>query len=186
MLKNLTSRVLKQASSIKSIRARQIFDSRGNPTIEADVLTDLGVFRAAVPSGASTGKYEALELRDGNKNAYLGKGVSKAVTNVNDILSPALKGWDPVKQTEIDDYLVKEIDGTSNEYGYSKNKIGANAILSVSLAVARAGAAARNVPLYSHIKSLTNLRSTTNYILPTPAFNVINGGKHGGNGLAMQ
>lgn len=94
-------------SAIKQIKARQIFDSRGNPTIEADVITDLGTFRAAVPSGASTGKYEALELRDGNKEEYMGKGVSKAVHNVVDILSPALKGRDPTKQTEIDNYMVR-------------------------------------------------------------------------------
>lgn len=136
------------SSAIKHIKARQIFDSRGNPTIEADVVTDLGVFRAAVPSGASTGKYEALELRDGNKEEYMGKGVSKAVNNVNNILSPALKGKNPIKQTEIDNYMVRELDGTFNDYGYCKNKIGANSILSVSLAIARAGAAAKNVPLY--------------------------------------
>jgi len=186
MLRYLTSKVSFTASAIKQIKARQIFDSRGNPTIEADVITDLGVFRAAVPSGASTGKYEALELRDGIKTEYMGKGVSKAVSNVNNIISAALKGWDPVKQTEIDNFMIKEIDGTSNEFGFCKNKMGANAILSVSLAVARAGAAARNVPLYEHIKSLTKLKDTSKYVLPTPSFNVINGGKHGGNGLAMQ
>jgi enolase len=178
--------VVSAASSIKNIKARQIFDSRGNPTIEADVITDLGLFRAAVPSGASTGKYEALELRDGIKSDYMGKGVSKAVNNVNTILAPALKGWDPVKQVEIDNHMIKDLDGTSNEFGYCKNKLGANAILAVSMAVARAGAAARNVPLYQHIKSLTSLKNTSQYVLPTPSFNVINGGKHGGNGLAMQ
>lgn len=107
MLRYLTSRVALQASSIKQIKARQIFDSRGNPTIEADVITDLGVFRAAVPSGASTGKYEALELRDGVKADYMGKGVSKAVNNVINVISPALKGWDPVRQTDIDNLMVK-------------------------------------------------------------------------------
>jgi enolase len=186
MMRYLTSRVLLQASSIKQVKARQIFDSRGNPTIEADVITDLGVFRAAVPSGASTGKYEALELRDGVKTEYMGKGVSKAVNNVLNVISPALKGWDPVRQVDIDNLMVKELDGTSNEFGYCKNKLGANAILSVSLAVARAGAAAKNVPLYEHVKSLTNLKNKSKYVLPTPSFNVINGGKHGGNGLAMQ
>ena len=186
MLRYLTKRVVSAASSIKNIKARQIFDSRGNPTIEADVITDLGLFRAAVPSGASTGKYEALELRDGIKSDYMGKGVSKAVNNVNTILAPALKGWDPVKQVEIDNHMIKDLDGTSNEFGYCKNKLGANAILAVSMAVARAGAAARNVPLYQHIKSLTSLKNTSQYVLPTPSFNVINGGKHGGNGLAMQ
>jgi len=186
MLKYLTSAFARQASTIKQIKARQIFDSRGNPTIEADVITDLGVFRAAVPSGASTGKYEALELRDGNKAEYMGKGVSKAVNNVNNIISPALKGWDPVKQGDIDNYMINKLDGTENEFGYCKSKLGANAILAVSLAVARAGAASRNVPLYEHIKSLTALKGKSNYVLPTPSFNVINGGKHGGNGLAMQ
>ena len=107
MLRYLTSRVALQASSIKQIKARQIFDSRGNPTIEADVITDLGVFRAAVPSGASTGKYEALELRDGVKADYMGKGVSKAVNNVVSVISPALKGWDPVRQVDIDNLMVK-------------------------------------------------------------------------------
>ena len=116
----------------------------------------------------------------------MGKGVSKAVSNVNDIISPALRGWDPVKQTDIDNHMVKDLDGTSNEFGFCKNKLGANAILAVSLAVARAGAAAKNVPLYHHIRSLTDLKGTPNFILPTPSFNVINGGKHGGNGLAMQ
>ncbi len=114
MIRYLTSTITKQASTIKQIKARQIFDSRGNPTIEADVITDLGVFRAAVPSGASTGKYEALELRDGIKTDYMGKGVLKAVNNVNTIISPALKGWDPVKQTEIDNHMIKNLDGTQN------------------------------------------------------------------------
>ena len=114
------------------------------------------------------------------------KGVSKAVNNVNNILSAALKGWDPVKQTDIDNHMIRTVDGTENEFGYCKSKIGANAILSVSLAVARAGAAAKNVPLYSHIKSLTKLSGTSKYVLPTPSFNVINGGKHGGNGMALQ
>ena len=185
-MRYLSSRLGFTVSTIKQIKARQIFDSRGNPTVEADVITDLGVFRAAVPSGASTGKYEALELRDGIKEDYMGKGVSKAVNNVNTILSPALKGWDPTKQTDIDNHMVKVVDGTSNEYGFCKNKIGANAILAVSLGVARAGAAAKNVALYRHIRDLTNLKGEKKYILPTPAFNVINGGKHGGNGLAMQ
>jgi enolase len=181
MLRYLVSKVICQASTIKQVKARQIFDSRGNPTIEADVITDLGVFRAAVPSGASTGKYEALELRDGDKSQYLGKGVSKAVKNVNDIISSALKGKDPSNQVELDNFMVKDLDGTAD-----KSKLGANAILSVSLAVARAGAAAKNQPLYQHLRSLTKLKGVTKYILPTPSLNVINGGKHGGNGLAMQ
>jgi len=116
----------------------------------------------------------------------MGKGVSKAVNNVNNVLSAALKGWDPTKQTDIDNQMIKVVDGTQNEFGYSKSKLGANSILSVSLAVARAGAAAKKVPLYEHIKSFTKLKGTSKYVIPTPAFNVINGGKHGGNGMALQ
>lgn len=101
-------------SKISNVKARQIFDSRGNPTVEADVTTEDGVFRAAVPSGASTGKYEALELRDGDKASYLGKGVSKAVNNVNDVISKSLKGKDPTNQTEIDNFMIKDLDGTKN------------------------------------------------------------------------
>lgn len=174
-------------SSITGIRARQIFDSRGNPTVEADVHTQDGVFRAAVPSGASTGKYEALELRDGDKGVYMGKGVSKAVNNVNNIISKALNGRNPANQTEIDNFVVRELDGSKNEFGWSKSKLGANAILAVSLAVARAGAASQKIPLYQHLANLSGRQKNNGkYILPTPAFNVINGGKHGGNGLAMQ
>lgn len=186
MLRYLTSSIARQASTIQNIKARQIFDSRGNPTVEADVITDLGLFRAAVPSGASTGKYQALELRDKDPKAYMGKGVSQAVNNVNNHLSKALKGWDPVKQTEIDYHMIKVVDGTENEFGYCKSKMGANAILAISMAVARAGAAARKVPLYEHIKSLTKLSKKEKYVLPCPSFNVINGGKHGGNGMALQ
>lgn len=116
----------------------------------------------------------------------MGKGVFQAVKNVNNELSAALKGWDPVNQTDIDNHMIKTVDGTQNEFGYCKTKMGANAILSVSLAVARAGAAAKKVPLYQHIKSLTKLSGTSNYVLPTPSFNVINGGKHGGNNMALQ
>lgn len=157
MLKYLSSTLVKQASVIKSIKARQIFDSRGNPTVETDVTTELGCFRAAVPSGASTGKYEALELRDKIPSEYMGKGVSKAVSNVNTTLAEALKGWNPVKQADIDNHMIKVLDGTVNEFGLCKSKLGANAILSVSLAVARAGAAAKNVPLYEHLRSMTKL-----------------------------
>jgi len=163
--------------SIKSIKARQIFDSRGNPTVEVDLTTENGLFRAAVPSGASTGIYEALELRDGDKSNYLGKGVSKAVGNVNNIIAPQLIGKDVTKQQEIDDFMLK-LDGTDN-----KGKLGANAILGVSLAVCKAGAAAKGVPLYRHIADVAGNR---NIVMPVPAFNVINGGSHAGNGLAMQ
>jgi len=163
--------------SIKSIHARQIFDSRGNPTVEVDLRTDKGLYRSAVPSGASTGIYEALELRDGDKSKYLGKGVSKAVSNVNDVLGPQLIGKDVTRQQEIDDFML-QLDGTDN-----KGKFGANAILGISLAVAKAGAGERGIPLYRHIADLAGNR---NILLPVPAFNVINGGSHAGNGLAMQ
>jgi len=165
--------------SIKTIRARQIFDSRGNPTVEVDITTEKGLFRAAVPSGASTGIYEALELRDGDKANYLGKGVSKAVANINNIIAPALLGKDPTKQFEIDELMIR-LDGTEN-----KDKLGANAILGVSLAVCKAGAAHSGVPLYSYISHLTG-KSHEDFVLPVPAFNVINGGSHAGNKLAMQ
>ncbi|CAO1397688.1 unnamed protein product [Diamesa hyperborea] len=164
---------------LKSIKARQIFDSRGNPTVEVDLVTDLGLFRAAVPSGASTGIYEALELRDKEAGNYMGKGVKTAVMNVNDFLGPAVlkSGLDETKQTEIDELMIK-LDGTEN-----KSKFGANAILGVSLAVCKAGAAKKGVPLYRHI---ADLAGNKNIVLPVPAFNVINGGEHAGNMLAMQ
>lgn len=165
--------------SIKSVHARQIFDSRGNPTVEVDVTTDKGLFRAAVPSGASTGVHEALELRDGDKSKYLGKGVSKAVHNVNTIIAPALIGKDVTKQEELDNFML-ELDGTKN-----KSKLGANAILGVSLAVCKAGAAHKGVPLYKHIAELRG-HPTSEWVLPVPAFNVINGGAHAGNNLPMQ
>ncbi|MCD7449302.1 Enolase [Datura stramonium] len=170
-------------ATIKSVKARQIFDSRGNPTVEVDVHLSNGVWaRAAVPSGASTGIYEALELRDGGSD-YLGKGVSKAVNNVNSIIGPALIGKDPTDQTGLDNYMVHQLDGTQNEWGWCKQKLGANAILAVSLAVCKAGAAVKNIPLYKHI---ANLAGNKKLVLPVPAFNVINGGSHAGNKLAMQ
>ncbi|KAJ1692834.1 Enolase [Rhynchospora pubera] len=169
--------------TIASIKARQIFDSRGNPTVEVDVvLSDGYLARAAVPSGASTGIYEALELRDGGSD-YLGKGVSKAVNNVNTIIAPALIGKDPTAQTEIDNYMVQQLDGTKNQWGWCKQKLGANAILAVSLAICKAGASVKKIPLYQHI---ANLAGNKNLVLPVPAFNVINGGSHAGNKLAMQ
>ncbi|KAK6936348.1 Enolase, N-terminal [Dillenia turbinata] len=170
-------------ATIKLIKARQIFDSRGNPTVEVDItLSDGTIARAAVPSGASTGVYEALELRDGGKD-YLGKGVLKAVDNVNSIIAPALIGKDPTEQTKIDDYMVQQLDGTVNEWGWCKQKLGANAILAVSLAVCKAGAMVKKIPLYKHIAELAGNK---NLVLPVPAFNVINGGSHAGNKLAMQ
>ncbi|CAL1694815.1 unnamed protein product [Somion occarium] len=166
--------------SISKIHARQIFDSRGNPTVEVDLYTEKGRFRASVPSGASTGVHEAVELRDGDKNNYVGKGVSKAVANVNDVIAPALikSGLKVTAQKDIDDFLIK-LDGTPN-----KGKLGANAILGVSLAVAYAGAAEKGVPLYKHIADLAGIKPP--FVLPTPAFNVINGGSHAGNKLAFQ
>ncbi|CAN1357103.1 Enolase 1 [Linum perenne] len=169
--------------TIVSVKARQIFDSRGNPTVETDVkLSDGYLARAAVPSGASTGIYEALELRDGGSD-YLGKGVSKAVGNVNTIIGPALIGKDPAEQTAIDTFMVQQLDGTVNEWGWCKQKLGANAILAVSLAICKAGAHAKGIPLYKHI---ANLAGNSKLVLPVPAFNVINGGSHAGNKLAMQ
>merc|ERR1712020_351599 len=135
---------------IKRILARQIYDSRGNPTVEVDLTTDRGIFRADVPSGASTGIYEALELRDKDKSKWHGKGVTKAVANINNVLAPELvkSGLDPVEQVKIDTLLLK-LDGTEN-----KNTLGANAILGVSMAVCKAGAAHKGVPLYRHIADL--------------------------------
>ncbi|KAG8434422.1 hypothetical protein GDO86_012697 [Hymenochirus boettgeri] len=165
--------------SILKIHAREILDSRGNPTVEVDLYTSKGLFRAAVPSGASTGIYEALELRDNDKTRYLGKGVGRAVKYVNEFLGPALCTQDVtvVEQEKIDN-LMLEMDGTEN-----KSKFGANAILGVSLAVCKAGAAEKGVPLYRHI---ADLAGNPDVILPVPAFNVINGGSHAGNKLAMQ
>jgi enolase len=170
---------------IKSIKAREILDSRGNPTVEVDLETADGVFRAAVPSGASTGIYEAVELRDKDKSRYLGKGVLKACSNVNDIIAPALIGKDVTQQKEIDVLLVETLDGTKNEWGWNKSKLGANAILAVSMAVCRAGAAAKKLPLYKYIATL-NGTQMEKFVMPVPAFNVINGGSHAGNKLPMQ
>lgn len=164
---------------IKSIHARQIFDSRGNPTVEVDLFTELGLFRAAVPSGASTGVHEALELRDNDKANYHGKGVLQAVNHVNKSLGPELiKSKLEVTDQEAIDNLMLKLDGTEN-----KSKFGANAILGVSIAVCKAGAAKKGMPLYMHIAELAGNK---NIILPVPAFNVINGGSHAGNKLAMQ
>ena len=162
-------------SYIASIHARQILDSRGNPTIEVDVLTEnehLG--RAAVPSGASTGIHEAVELRDGNKKLYGGKSVLKAVKNVNTLLADNLLGWDVADQTGIDAMMIA-LDGTSN-----KGKLGANALLAVSMAVAKAAALEANLPLYRYIGG-TNAR-----ILPIPMMNILNGGAHADNKIDFQ
>jgi len=166
--------------SIISVHGRQIFDFRGNPTVEVDIHTQKGRFRAAVPSGASTGVHEAVELRDGDKTQYVGKGVSQAVDNVNKVIGPALieSGLQAVSQKDIDDLLIK-LDGTPN-----KGKLGANAILGVSMAIAEAGAGEKGIPLYQHLAELAGIKPP--YVLPVPAFNVINGGSHAGNKLAFQ
>lgn len=177
--------IVPKASRIVSIKAREIFDSRGNPTVEVDLLTDVHLFRAAVPSGASTGIYEALELRDGDKNRLLGKGVLKAVANVNDKIAPKLIGMDVTDQRGIDMMMIETLDGTQNDWGWSKSSLGANAILAVSMAVCRAGAASMQIPLYEHIANLAG-RKTDKYVMPVPSFNVINGGSHAGNRLACQ
>jgi len=170
---------------IVSIKAREIFDSRGNPTVEVDLLTDMHLFRAAVPSGASTGIYEALELRDNDKKRLLGKGCLKAVENVNTKLAPRLIGMVVTQQEVIDKLMVEEIDGGQNEWGWSKSNVGANAILAVSMAVCRAGAASMQMPLYEYIANISG-RPTDKFVMPVPSFNVINGGSHAGNRLACQ
>lgn len=165
-------------ASITGVLAREILDSRGNPTVEVEVTTNQGTFRASVPSGASTGAYEACELRDGG-DRYLGKGVLKAVDNVNTVLGPAILGLNPTSQRDIDNAMIA-LDGTPN-----KSKLGANAILGVSLAVSKAGAAAKGVPLYKHYADLAG-NTEGKYTMPVPCFNVINGGSHAGNKLAFQ
>jgi enolase len=162
-------------SKIESIRAMEILDSRGNPTVRVTVRLDSGVTESAsVPSGASTGEYEAVELRDGDKKRYNGKGVLKAVANVNDQIAPKLKGICPTKQLKIDEAML-ELDGTPN-----KAKLGANAILGVSMAVARAAAAEAGLPLYSYLGGPGAAR------LPAPMMNILNGGKHADNSVDFQ
>src|SRR4028118_1983603 len=162
-------------SYIAEIFARQILDSRGNPTVEVDVITDDGVLgRAAVPSGASTGVHEAVELRDEDKSKYLGKGVLKAVANVNDAIAPELVGYDVADQTGIDQLMI-ELDGTEN-----KSKLGANAMLAVSMAVAKAAAEEAGLPLFRYIGG-TNAKT-----LPVPMMNILNGGAHADNKIDFQ
>jgi enolase len=161
------------ASEIEKIHAREILDSRGNPTVEVDVYTCCGFGRAAVPSGASTGVHEALELRDGG-DRYDGKGVLKAVKNVNEVIAPELLGMDASAQREIDGTMI-ELDGTPN-----KSSLGANAILGVSLAAAKAAASSSAMPLYKYLGGV----NTTS--IPVPSLNVLNGGKHAGNELSIQ
>jgi enolase len=157
-------------SSIKSVTARQILDSRGNPTVEVDVVLESGVLgRAAVPSGASTGEREAVELRDGDKSKYLGKGVLKAVKSVKTVLAKSLRGKDPFCQAELDKLMI-QADGTPN-----KGELGANAILGASMAITRAAALEKGVPLYAYIAELSGNK---NFVMPVPMCNVINGGAH--------
>lgn len=162
-------------SEILSVKAREILDSRGNPTVEAEVLLDSGyVGVAAVPSGASTGSREALELRDGDPDRYLGKGVLTAVANVNDEIGPKILGFQATDQTGIDQYMI-DLDGTEN-----KSRLGANAILSVSMAVAKAAAAEAELPLYRYLGGVSA------NLLPVPLMNVLNGGAHADNNLDIQ
>ena len=166
-------------AKIKTIKAREILDSRGNPTVEADVWLDSGAFgRAAVPSGASTGTREAVELRDGDKGRYLGKGVLKAVEAVNGAIRERLVGMDARDQRGLDNAML-ELDGTDN-----KAKLGANAILAVSLAAAKAAAQAKGVPLYAHIADLNG--TPGQYSMPVPMMNIINGGEHADNNVDIQ
>jgi enolase len=162
------------ATGIAEIKAREILDSRGNPTIEVDVRLSGGAGgRAAVPSGASTGIHEALELRDGDAKRYGGKGVLKAVANVNRVIAPKLAGFDASRQTDLDARLI-ELDGTEN-----KSRLGANAMLGVSLAAAHAAAAAKDLPLYRYLNSDA-------HVMPVPMMNVLNGGKHADSSVDMQ
>ena len=165
-------------SSIASIYGREILDSRGNPTVEVDILLDNGFLaRAAVPSGASTGEFEACELRDGNKKVYLGKGVLKAVEAVNGPIAKLLKGKNPLKQRELDDAMIA-LDGTAN-----KSKLGANALLGASMAITVAAANVSKMPVWKYI---AKLHKNKEFSLPTPMANIINGGKHADNMIDFQ
>jgi enolase len=162
-------------STIIDVHARQILDSRGNPTVEVEVITESGYFgRAAVPSGASTGKHEAVELRDGNKSRYMGKGVTKAVTNVIEVIREELVGMDVFEQVYIDN-VMNELDNTPN-----KSKLGANAILGVSLAVAKAAAEASGQSLYRYVGGVNA------HVMPVPMMNILNGGSHADNSIDFQ
>ena len=166
-------------SNINRIIGREVMDSRGNPTVEADVYLESGAWgRACAPSGASTGSREALELRDGDKHRYLGKGVLTAVSAVNEIIAPALIGKTSYEQKDIDRIMI-DLDGTEN-----KEKLGANAILAVSLANAKAAALDKKVPLYQHISELNN--TPGEYLMPVPMMNIINGGEHADNNVDIQ
>ena len=166
-------------AKISKIIGREVMDSRGNPTVEADVYLATGAWgRAVAPSGASTGSREALELRDGDKSRYLGKGVLKAVAAVNDAIAPALIDQDAGDQKAIDKVMI-DLDGTEN-----KEKLGANAILAVSLANAKATAMDKKIPLYQHISELNG--TAGQYLMPVPMMNIINGGEHADNNVDIQ
>ena len=166
---------MSELTAIQAIHAREILDSRGNPTVEVDVILEDGSMgRAAVPSGASTGEHEAVELRDGDKSRYMGKGVLKAVQNINDVISPEIIGLDALDQVDIDKTMIV-LDGTEN-----KSKLGANAILGVSMAVARAAADYLAVPLFKYRGSYHAS------LMPNPMANVLNGGEHANNSVDLQ
>jgi enolase len=168
-------------TKIQNITAQEILDSRGNPTVMVNVTLNNGIAASAcVPSGASTGIREAVELRDGDAQRYGGKGVLKAVANVNKIIAPKLKGKSPHAQKDIDD-LMRKLDGTEN-----KSKLGANAILGVSMAVCRADALDSKIPLYAYIRKLHGGKATAPFILPAPMMNVVNGGAHSTNNVDFQ
>lgn len=164
-------------SVITKVKARQILDSRGIPTVEVDLYTNKGMFRASAPSGAPSGLYEAIELRDGDKGTYLGNGVTRAVKNINEKISEAIVGMDPTLQNQIDQAMI-DLDKTEK-----KGELGGNAMLAVSIAACKAGAAEKEVPLYKHIADLSGRGS---HVLPVPAFTLISGGKHAGNNLAIR
>ncbi|KAG0477446.1 hypothetical protein HPP92_014287 [Vanilla planifolia] len=164
-------------SAITKIKARQVLDSRGIPTVEVDLHTNKGMYRASSPSGMSTGMYEAVEVRDGDKGKYLGRSVKKAVKNINEKISEALIGMDPALQSHIDQAMM-DLDKTEN-----KAEVGANAMLAVSIAACKAGAAEKEVPLYKHI---ADLFGKGDLVLPIPAITVIGGGSHAWNNLAVQ
>ncbi|CAJ1347649.1 unnamed protein product [Effrenium voratum] len=185
-----------EKAKIVSLIGREVLDSRGNPTVEAELTTGYGTVRAIVPSGASTGIYEALELRDGDAR-FRGAGVTKAVSNINKVIAPKLKGKDVRFQKELDELMVHKLDGSQNEWGYPKEKLGANAILAVSMAVCRAGADAFDLQLFEYIGELKETKFEVarievqrarrrTYKMPVPMMNVINGGRHAGNKLPMQ
>jgi enolase len=168
-------------NTIQNITALEILDSRGNPTVMVSVTLNNDITASAcVPSGASTGIREAVELRDGDAKRYGGKGVLKAVANVNRILAPKLKGKSPQAQRDIDD-LMRKLDGTEN-----KSNLGANAILGVSMAVCRAAALDSGIPLYAYIRKLHGIKSNAPHVLPTPMMNVLNGGAHATNNVDFQ